>query len=239
MGLLYIIIGLSIFLIVFAFAFSLLTIWFRNTAMRIISMIFTVLAFTVYLISMFTIGGADEIFGIPLDKLLFLSIAIPLYLQCYFAMKSASKILVKKLFFGLVCLIIVRLLGLVISSAADVLYKNSLDEFAQVLWKVNSYVFFPILFAGISYVFARLFYPHIKVFKELFTKTLIVLAVIALIDELLNILVIYIKYKNFFAYDWYTYLIILGVSLLQIVVGCLLGLYFFSNKHDKISAQHA
>ena len=235
MGVLYLIIGLSIFLIVFAVVFSVLTIWFRNTAMRVISLIFTALAFTIYLISIFAIGQSDEIFGISIDKLLFLPIAIPLYLQCYFAMKSASKIFAKKVFFGLACLIIVRLLGVVIGAATDVLYRNSLEEFGQALWKVNSYVLFPLLFAGVSYVFATLFHPNLKVLKELFTKTLIISAAIAVMDELLNILVIYFKYKNFIVYDGYTYSIILLVSSLQIVVGCLLGSYIFKNKHDNFS----
>ena len=235
MGVLYIVIGLGILLIVFALVFSVLTIWFRNTAMRIISLIFTVLAFTVYLISIFAIGHSDEVLGISMDKLLFLPVAVALYLQSNFAMKSATKIFTRKVFFGLSCLIIVRLLGIAVSVATDVLYRNSLDDIAQAIWKTNSYVLFPLLFAGISYVFAAIFHPNLKVFKELFTKTFIILAAIALIDELLNILMIYAKYKNLIVYDGYTYSIILVVSLLQIVVGCVLGLYVFKNKYDKIS----
>ncbi|MDQ8003995.1 MAG: hypothetical protein REI64_04280 [Pedobacter sp.] len=235
MGFLYVLVWLAILSIVFALVFSILTIWFRNTAMRIISFVLTLLAFSVYLISVFTIGGSDEIFGISLDKLLFLPIAIPLYLQCYFAMKSASTIVAKKIFFGLASLVVVRLLGIAVVAATDMLYKNSLDEISQVIWKVNSYVLFPLLFAGISYVFAKLFYPYLSVFKELFTKTLIILAAITIIDELLNLLVIYTKYKNFIVYDGYTYLIILAVSVVQIVAGCILGLYIFRNKPDKIS----
>ncbi|WP_343534181.1 hypothetical protein [Pedobacter sp.] len=236
MGFLYVIIGLAIFSIIFALVFSILTIWFRNTAMRIISFILTLLAFAIYLISVFTIGSADEIFGISADKLLFLPIAIPLYLQCYFAMKSASTTIAKKIFFGLACLVVIRLLGVVVGAANDVLYKNSLEEIAQAVWKVNSYVLFPLFFAGISYLFAKLFHPHISIFKELFAKTLIILAAITLIDEFLNILVIYTKYKNFIVYDGYTYLIIFVVSVIQIIVGCLLGLYIFRNKRDNFSA---
>lgn len=237
MGLFYLLFGVGIFLIILAILISILTIWFRNKAMRIISLIFTILAFIVYLISFFTIGDADEIYGISFGRLLYLPIAIPLYLQCYFAMQSATKIFSKKLFFSLACLIMLRLLGIFISAAADVLFKNSLEEFAQALWKVNSYVFFPLLFAGISYLFATLFHPNLKILKDLFTKTIVVLAVISVADELLTMLVIFTKYKEFFIYDLYTYPLILIISLFQIVVGCLLGLYLFNRKHDNFSAQ--
>lgn len=235
MGFLYVILVVSILTIFFSILTSILTIWFRNKAMRIISCILTFLGFIVYVILLFTTGNADEIFGISIDKLLLLSIAIPLYLQCYFAMQSASKIFTRKLFFCAACLVIVRLLSMIIGAAADVLYKNSLDEIAQALWKVNSYIFFPLLFAGMSFVFAKLFHPNFKVFKELFIKTLIVLAVISVADELLTILVIFTKYREFFVYDLYTYPLIIVISLFQIVVGSLLGLYLYKNKHDNIS----
>jgi hypothetical protein len=235
MGFLYVVFAIAILIVFFAVLTSILTIWFRNKAMRIISLFFTVLAFIIYLILLFKIGHADEFFGISIDKLLYLPIAIPLYLQCYFAMQSATKIFAKKLFFGLACLVMVRLLGIFISAAADLLFKNSLEEFAQALWKVNSYIFFPLLFAGISYVFATLFHPNLKVFKELFTKTIIVLAAISLVDELLNILVIYTKYRTFIVYDWYTYPLILVISVFQIVVGCSLGLYLFKKKQDNFT----
>jgi len=235
MGFIYVILAAAILLVFFSILTSILTIWFRNKAMRIISIIFTVLAFVLYLILLFMLGSADEIFGISLDKLMFLVIAVPLYLQCFFALQNASKIFSRKLFFSLASLIIVRLLSIIIGIAADVLYKNLLDELAQVIWKVNTYVFFPLLFAGISYVFAKLFYPNLTSFKELVTKTLIVLAVISLTDELLNILIIYLKYKDFVVYDIYTYPLILVISIFQIVVGSLLGLYLYRNKHDNIS----
>lgn len=236
MGFFYVIFALAIVIVFFAILISILTIWFRNKAMRIISSIFTVLAFIVYLILLFTIGSSDEIFGISIDKLMFLPIAIPLYLQCFFAMQNNSKIFAKKLFFGLACLILLRTFGIFIGAGADVLYKNSLDEFAHIIWKVNSYVFSPLLFAGISYVFATLFHPNLKVLKALFTKTLIVLVAILLADELLYILIIYTKYKTFIVYDWYTYPLILVVSLLQVVVGGLMGLYLFMRKQDIFSA---
>lgn len=235
MGLLYLILAVAIFVVFFANLTSILTIWFRNKAMRIVSLIFTVLAFIVYLILLFTLGYGDEIFGISTDKLLFVSIVTPLYLQCYFAIQSAPKILHKKVYFSLACLIIVRLLSMIIGAAADVLYKNSLDEIALALWKVNSYVFFPLLFAGVSYVFAKIFHPDLKVFKELIIKTLIVLAVISVADELLTTLVMYTKFKEFIVYDLYTYPLIVVISLFQIVVGSLLGLYLYKNKHDNIS----
>ena len=235
MGLLYVIVWLGILLIIFAVVFSLLTIWFRNNAMRIISLFLTILALIVYLISIFTVGGSDDIYGISIDKLLFLSIAIPLYLQCYFIIKSASKTVTKKIFFGLASLVVLRLLGVILSAVTDIFFRNSLEEIGQALWKVNSYVLFPLLFAGISYVFAKLFHSASDTFKDLFTKALIMLAAIALIDELLNILLIYTRYKNFIVYDWYTYLIILLVSSFQILVGCVLGVYLFKNKNDKIS----
>jgi len=236
MGFLYLILAVSILIVFFAILTSILTIWFRNKAMRIISCILTILAFIVYVILLFTIGNADEIFGISADKLLLLSIAIPLYLQCYFAMQSASETFTRKLFFSAASLVIVRLLSMIIGAAADVLYKNSLDEIAQALWKVNSYVFFPLLFAGISYLFAKLFHPNLKVFQELVIKTLIVLAVIAVADELLTMLVIFTKYREFFVYDLYSYPLIILISLFQIVVGSLLGLYLYRNKHDNISS---
>ena len=235
MGFLYVLVGLAILSVVFAFIFSILTIWFRNTAMRIISFILTLIAFAIYLISAFTIGSADELLGISADKLLFLPTAVPLFLQCYFAMESARTIVAKKIFFGLACLVLVRLLGVFVGAANDMLYRNSLNEIAQVLGKVNSYVLFPLLFAGISYVFAKLFYPHLSVFKQLFSKTLLFLAAITLIDELLNLLMVYTKYKNFILYDSYVYLIIIAVSLTQMVVGCFIGLYIFRNKHDNFS----
>jgi hypothetical protein len=235
MGLFYLLFGVGIFLIIVAILLSALTIWFRNKAMRIISLIFTVLAFVIYVISLFTLGEGDEIYGISIGRLLYLPIAVPLYLQCYFAMQSASKIFAKKIFFGLACLIMIRVLGIFVSAAADALYKNSLEEFAQVLWKVNSYVFFPLILAGISYIFATIFHPNLKIFKELFTKTIIVLAVISLGDELLNVLVIYAKYRTFLIYDGYTYPLILVVSLFQIVAGCLLGISLFNKKQDNIS----
>ena len=127
------------------------------------------------------------------------------------------------------------LLGIFISAAADLLFKNSLEEFAQALWKVNSYVLFPLLFAGISYLFATLFYPNLKVSKELFKKTIIFLALISIADELLTMFVICTKYKNFIVYDLYTYPLIVVVSLFQIGVGCIMGLYFFNRKHDNFS----
>lgn len=235
MGLFYLLFGVGIFLIIVAILLSVLTIWFRNKAMRIISLIFTVLAFVIYVISFFNLGEGDEIYGISIGRVLYLPIAVPLYLQCYFAMQSASKTSTKKIFFGLACLIMIRVLGIFVSAAADALYKNSLEEFAQVLWKVNSYVFFPLILAGISYVFATLFHPNLKVFKELFTKTIIVLATISLIDELLNVLVIYAKYRTFLLYYGYTYPLILVVSLFQIVAGCLLGIYLLNKKQDNIS----
>lgn len=235
MGLFYLLFGVGIFLILTGILISVLTIWFRNKAMRIISLIFTVLAFVVYLISFFNLGEGDEIYGISIGRLLYLPIAIPLYLQCYFAMQSASKIFAKKIFFGLACLIMLRVLGIFISAAADALYTNSLEDFAQVLWKVNSYVLFPLILAGISYVFATIFHPNLKISKELFTKTVIVVAAISLGDELLNILVIYTKYRTFLIYDWYTYPLMVVVSLFQIVVGCLLGLYLFNKKQDNFS----
>jgi len=101
---------------------------------------------------------------------------------------------------------------------------------------VNPYVFFPLLFAGISYLFAKLFHPNLKVFQELVIKTLIVLAVIAVADELLTMLVIFTKYREFFVYDLYSYPLIILISLFQIVVGSLLGLYLYRNKHDNISS---
>lgn len=235
MGFLFALFAVAIFIVFFALLFSVLTIWFRNKAMRIISFIFTLLGFIVYLVLLFTIGSADEVFGISADKLLFFPIATPLYLQCYFAMQSATKIFSKKLFFSLACLIMVRLLGIFISAAADLLFKNSLEEFAQALWKVNSYVLFPLLFAGISYLFATLFYPNLKVSKELFKKTIIFLALISIADELLTMFVICTKYKNFIVYDLYTYPLIVVVSLFQIGVGCIMGLYFFNRKHDNFS----
>ena len=235
MGFIYLLLAISTLTVFFAILTSILTIWFRNKAMRIISFILTVLAFIVYITLLVTLGNADEIFGISTDKLSFLPIAIPLYLQCYFAMQSATKIRSKKMFFSLACLIIVRLLSNTIGAAADVLYKNSLEEIAQALWKVNSYVFFPLLFAGISYVFAKLFHPNLKVFKGLVLKALVVIAVIAVADELLTMLLIFIKYKEFFVYDIYTYPLILLISLYQIGVGCLLGSYLFKNNHNNLS----
>ena len=236
MGFLYLILVVSVLTVFFAILTSILTIWFRNKAMRILSCILTFLGFIVYVILLFTIGNTDEIFGISIDKLLLLSIAIPLYLQCYFAMQSASKIFTRKLFFSLACLIVVRLLSVIIGTAADVLYKNSLDEIALALWKVNSYVFFPLLFAGVSYVFAKIFHPDLKVFKELVIKTLIVLAVISVADELLTMLVMYTKFKEFIVYDLYTYPLILVITLYQIIVGALLGLYLYKNKGQNILA---
>lgn len=235
MGLYYILFGLGIFLIVFAIVISVLTIWFRNTAMRIISLIFTLLAFVVYIISVFTIGQADEIYGISIDRLLYLPIAVPLYLQCYFAMQKASNAMAKKLFFSLASLTTLRLFGSITSAIIDVLFKNSLDEFAQLAAKINSYLLFPLLFAGISYLFAKTFHPNLKSFKHLFAKTIVVLLAISLCDELLNILVFYFKYHSLFFYDIYSYAIILAVSLFQVLVGCLIGLYIYRNKHDKIS----
>ena len=235
MGFLYVLVGLAIISIVFAFVFSILTIWFRNTAMRIISFIFTLLALIVYLISAFSIGSADEMFGISADKLLFLPTAVPLFLQGYFAMESASTRVAKKIFFGFSCLVLMRLLGVVIGAAIDLLYRNSFNEIALALGKVNSYIFFPLLFAGISYIFAKLFHPQLGVFKKLFSKILLFLAAITILDELLNLLMVYMRFKNFIVYDGYTYLIIIAVSLLQMVIGCALGLYIFRNKHDNFS----
>lgn len=233
MGFLYIILAISVLTVFFSILTSILTIWFRNKAMRIISCILTVLSFVVYVILLFTIGNADEMFGISTDKLFYLSIATPLYLQCYFAMQSASKILTKKLFFSLASLIVIRLLSIIIGATADVLYKNSFDEIAQALWKVNSYIFFPLLFAAISYVFAKLFHPNLEVFKELVIKTLLVLAVIAVADELLTMLVIFTKYREFFVYDLYTYPLIIAISLYQIIVGALLGIYLYRQKYQQ------
>lgn len=235
MGFYFVLFAAAICIVFFAILISILTIWFRNKAMRIISFISTVLAFIIYLILFFTIGNADEIFDISTDRLLFLSVAIPLYLQCYFAMQNALKIFTKKLFFGLACLIIVRVFDVIIGAVADVLYKSSLEEFAQVLWKVNSYVFFPLLFTAISYLFVKTFHPDLKVFKALVIQTLIFSAVISIADELLTILMIYTKYRDFFIYDFYTYLLIFVISLFQIVVGSLLGSYLFKNKHDNFS----
>ncbi|RZL18503.1 MAG: hypothetical protein EOO96_27175 [Pedobacter sp.] len=235
MGFIYVLLAAAVLFVFFAILTSILTIWFRNKAMRIISLVFTVFAFIVYIILVVNLDGADEIFGISADKLFFFPVAIPLYLQSYFAMQSATKTFARKLFFSLASLIIVRLLSVIIGTAADVLYKNSLDEIALALWKVNSYVFFPLLFAGISYVFAKIFHPDLKVFKELVIKTLIVLAVISVADELLTMLVMYTKFKEFIVYDLYTYPLIVVISLFQIVVGSLLGLYLYKNKHDNIS----
>lgn len=235
MGFYFVLFAVAILIVFFAILISVLTIWFSNKAMRIISFIFTVLAFIVYLILLFTIGNTNEIFGISTDKLLFFPIAIPLYLQCYFAMKSASKIFTKKLFFSLTCLIIVRVFSILIGAVADVLYKNSLEEFAQALWKVNSYVFFPLLFTGISYVFATLFHRNLKVLKELVVHSLVALAVISLCDELLTMLLMYTKFRDFFVYDLYSYALILVILLFQIVVGSLLGSYIFKNKYDNFS----
>lgn len=235
MGFLYLLFAVAIFIVSLSILTSVLTIWFRNKALRIISFILTVLAFTVYLFLLFTIGSADKIFGISAEKLFFLPVAIPMYLQCYFSMQSTSNIFAKKILFSAACLIIVRLLSMTISAAADVLYENSLDEFAQVLWKVNSYVFYPLLFTGISYVFLMLFHPHLKVFKELVLSSLVVLVVISICDELLTMLLIYAKFRDFFVYDWYTYLLILVISVFQIGAGCLLGSYIFKNKHDSFS----
>ncbi|RZK56505.1 MAG: hypothetical protein EOO87_05285 [Pedobacter sp.] len=235
LGFYYVLFAVAIFAVVFAVSLSILTIWFRNKAMRIISLIFTILAFIVYLVLLFTIGNADEFFGISIDKLFFLTIAFPLYLQCYFAMQNALKIFSKKLFFSLACIIILRVLGILISAVANALFRNSLEEFGQLIFKVNTYVFSPLLFAGISYVFTKQFHPNLTSFKELVKKALIVLAVISFCDEFLNMLVIYIKYKDFFIYDIYTYLLILLISLSQITVGCLMGLYLFRNKHANFS----
>ncbi|RZJ20944.1 MAG: hypothetical protein EON51_13425 [Acinetobacter sp.] len=235
MGFLFALFAVAIFIVIFAILTSALTIWFRNKAMRIISLIFTIAAFIVYLILVFTIGSADKIFGISAEKLLFFPVAIPMYLQCYFTMQSASSIFAKKILFSAACLIIVRLLNMAIGAAADVLYENSLDEFAQLLWKVNSYVFYPLLFTGISYVFAMLFHPHLKVFKQLVLSSLVVLVVISICDELLTMSLIYAKFRDFFVHDWYTYLLIFVISVFQIGVGCLLGSYIFKNKHDSFS----
>ncbi|RZL49460.1 MAG: hypothetical protein EOO93_24050, partial [Pedobacter sp.] len=225
MGLYYILFGLGIFFIVFAIVISVLTIWFRNTAMRIISFIFTLLAFVVYVISIFTIGHADELYGISADRLLYLTIAVPLYLQCYIAMQSASNIVAKKLFFSLASLITLRLLGSTMNTITDLSFRNSLDEFGQLTAKINSYVLFPLFFVGISYFFAKIFHPNLKVFKDLFAKTIVVLIVISICDELLTMLVFYFKYRTFFLYDMYSYLIILAVSLFQVLIGSLIGLY--------------
>lgn len=235
LGFFYLLFAVAIFAVIFAVSTSILTIWFRNKAMRVVSLIFTILAFIVYLVLLFTIGNADEFFGISIDKLFFLTIAFPLYLQCYFAMQSALNIFLKKLFFSLACIIILRVISILITAVANALLRNSLEEFGQLIFKVNTYVFSPLLFAGMSYVFAKLFHPNLKSFKELVKKTLIVLAIISLCDEFLNMLVIYIKYKNFFVYDAYTYPLILLISLLQITVGCLMGLYLFRNKHANFS----
>ena len=98
MGFIYLLLAISTLTVFFAILTSILTIWFRNKAMRIISFILSILAFIVYIILLVTLGNADEIFGISTDKLSFLPIAIPLFAMLFCHAKCYQNTLKKNVF---------------------------------------------------------------------------------------------------------------------------------------------